>query len=466
MTAAANATAPNAPGRNNYAGCVAAPGQPGAPSLGWDPLSFADPSQVGPRSRRFGACGEDGLRAPALTVKVPERPVVPRRSLLAGLVWPCLSRLAAAAAARPVLEVDVPAPTRDKPQSKLWHARGAWWAWLPVRDGSSLWRRSAAGWRRQSHLEAGLRGLPGQADVWAEGDTACAVLVEARRLAVVRLQWDSGRQTYRQAGEPSLFQMPAPGPPVETATIARDSAGRWWIAYNWQRMMWVRASRTPAGDGWTQPIAVSQSPASADDICALAAWPGSVGVLWSDQDQDAVYFRGHADQAAPESWGPVETAQQGGKTADDHINIAVGKDGTLYVATKNSVDRVDHPQQVLRVRDPHGKWSNYPYAPLTREGQPTRPIVQLGGRPERLFLLHTVGMIGQKPPHSVIVVQTTSPQRIELAGAARTLIDAGTEVNNVTGSKRRLPRRGPWIVLASDAEGRVYEARLDGAPAA
>jgi hypothetical protein len=31
----------------------------------------------------------------------------------------------------------------------------------------------------------------------------------------------------------------------------------------------------------------------------------------------------------------------------------------------------------------------------------------------------------------------------------------------VTGSKARLPWQKPWIVLASDGEGRVYEGRLD-----
>ena len=33
----------------------------------------------------------------------------------------------AVAEVRPAFTVDVPSPTMDKPQSKLWFAHGAWW---------------------------------------------------------------------------------------------------------------------------------------------------------------------------------------------------------------------------------------------------------------------------------------------------------------------------------------------------
>jgi len=56
-----------------------------------------------------------------------------------------------------------------------------------------------------------LRGLPGQADVWADEKTACAVLVEERRLAVACLEWAGTGQ-------------------LETATITRDAKGEWWMA--------------------------------------------------------------------------------------------------------------------------------------------------------------------------------------------------------------------------------------------
>ena len=370
----------------------------------------------------------------------------------------------AAALERPVFRVDVPYPTKDKPQSKLWFARGSWWAWLPVRGGSSVWRRTDQGWQRQAHLDEALRGLPGQADVWADEDTATAVLVEPDRLAVAGLRWDSGAQRYEADKSPATFRTPplkSKEGGIETATIARDGRGRWWIAYNFRRDMFVRHSIGNAAGEWSEPIMVNKSKASDDDICAIVALPDSVGVLWSDQEQDAVYFRRHDDRAAPGSWRAIETAEKGGKTADDHIHTAVSRDGRLYAATKNSLDSVGKPQQVLRVRDRRGKWTNYPYAMRTAERQPSRPIVLLGGNPEEIFLIHTLYHMDRAVPRvDVIAWQTSTLSRLDVTPAARILLDTGGRLNDVTGSKRHLPPGQVWIVLASDQAGNVYEMRL------
>ena len=110
-----------------------------------------------------------------------------RAAILAGLLLVSWCGLAATA---PVFHVNVANPTKDKPQSKIWFAQGTWWAWLPVRGGSSIWRRTDRGWQRQMELDPALEGLPGQADVWADEDTVRAVLVEPERLAVVAFRWD------------------------------------------------------------------------------------------------------------------------------------------------------------------------------------------------------------------------------------------------------------------------------------
>jgi hypothetical protein len=363
-------------------------------------------------------------------------------------------------AARPVMRLNVPDPTRDKPQSKLWFARGSWWAWLPVRRGSGIWRRTENGWQQDAALEARLRGLPGQADVWAEGDHVRAVLVEPRRLAVVGLTYDAALQRYRLTGAVVEFAMPegVAGPGLETATIARDGRGRWWIAYGWRRHMWVRASHDPESPAWTEPVAISPQPASDDDICAIAALPGGVGVIWSNQAIDTVYFRRHNNDAAPETWAEPEVVDRGNRTADDHLHTAVAGDGTLYVATKNSLDRVGHPQLVLRIRRPRGGWENHPYAPRTERSEPSRPAVVLGGEPERYFLFHSVYGREQGEPRSWIVWQS------RLDEVACPFIAAGTRINNVTTCKSRLPAGHPWIVLASDHQGNVYEGTIDSMP--
>lgn len=374
--------------------------------------------------------------------------------------------ITAATDARPAFQVDVPNPTKDKPQSKLWFARGAWWAWLPVMGGSSVWKRTDGGWQRQTHLDAALKGLPGQADVWAGQDTATAVLVEPDRLAVVALQWQQATQRYELAAPPAILQAPphqGKEGGIETATIARDGQGRWWIAYNWRQIMYVRYTTNSTVREWSEPIAVSTLKVASDDICMIVALPGSIAVVWSDQDQDAIYFRQHKDAAPPETWKPIETAASGGKTADDHLNAAVAEDGTLYIATKNSVDQVDQPQLVLRIRHPHGTWDNLPYAPRTSAGEPSRPIVLLESGSRRIILIHSLyGKDGALPRRNGIAWLTADRHRIELSPAATTLLEAATRLNNATGPKAHLPAAQPWIVLVSDEYGSVFEAQLHG----
>ncbi|MBL8242274.1 MAG: hypothetical protein JNM66_32910 [Bryobacterales bacterium] len=353
-----------------------------------------------------------------------------RRALLAGTVL----------TAGPVMRTGVGAATKDKPQSKLWAAHGAWWALLPAGEGAALWKREAGGWRRESHLDGYFRGLPGQADAMPSGGGAAAVLVEAGRLAVARLRWDEARRRYEPGAEPVVIEEHKG---IETATIA-EAGGRLWIAYNSGRHMWVRSS-----GAWGRATRVTLREAKDDDICQIVVFAGGVGVIWSDQAEDAVFLRRHAE----DGWKEPEAAERGGNTADDHISTAVARDGTLYVATKNSVDTLDRPQLVLRVRSPRGEWRNMPYARLTATEGPTRPIAMLSADERTLHLLHTVARRGVKPAASAIVLLSTAAAAPDVGGTPRVLIDGGGQINNVTG-----PKRGGGLVLASDENGGIYEA--------
>lgn len=358
-----------------------------------------------------------------------------RRALLAATATNLL-------AAGPVFQTGVPAATKDKPQSKLWQAHGFWWAILPVKEGPSLWKRSATGWQRETHLDAFLNGLPGQADVLTTGNTAAAVLVEPDRLAVIQFTWNTTQTRYQPAAKPIVL---TGHKGIETATIAH-AANRLWIAYNSGRHMWARPIE-PGG----QPQQISVTQTKDDDICQIVAFSGNVGVIWSDQAADAVFLRRHNGR----EWQPAETAASGGKTADDHISTAVAKDGTLYVATKNSIDEVDQPQLVLRIRNPNGQWRDISYAPLTKTEGPTRPIVLLSADQRTLYVLHAAGVRGAKPPRARIVLYTTPAANPRLDTMPKPVIEGPAYINNVTG-----PKTGTGLVLASDLEGNIYEARI------
>ena len=369
------------------------------------------------------------------------------------------------AIAQPIFQTGVPSPTQDKPQSKLWFAQGRYWAWLPVPGGSTVLERTATGWREVGHLRSHLADLPGQADVWADESSVRAVLVGNDRLAVVELKFDAAQNTYQPGAvrhEFPLAPLAKDSDRLETAAIARDSRGRWWVACDRDQQITTFWTTDDVGLQWSSGFTLGTN-THRDDISTLVVLPDRVGVVWSDQVADAVYFREHLDGQPPTDWGQPITVQQGGKTADDHLNAMVAEDGTLFVATKNSVDQIGSPQLVLRVRRPDGRWENHPYAILQDKLGPSRPIALLAGQSQQLFLLHS--MYDSRDPQGrkdYIAALRTPRSPLDLTGPETRILTAAKPLNNVTGPKRSFAASRPWIVLASDAEGGVYEAVLPG----
>lgn len=376
---------------------------------------------------------------------------------------------------QPVFQTDYRNPTADKPQSKVWFAHEAWWAVLPTKAGPSLWQRSPAGWVEHDKVRQMLAGLPARGDVWFDADGATVVAVEAKQLAVFRLTSD-GRAPVSWGPE-VLARWTAPTTaPLETATITRDATGAWWIAApvtpesdaaavvpktggKARPPRAVQVWYSPDARVWTAlpPLATG---IGGDDICVITAIEGCVGVAWSDQNRDEVCFRLHRDGRAPSNWEAVELVASGGLTADDHLNAAQAA-GKLWLATKNSVDTAGQPQLVLRVRSADGSWQNFPYAEKTAARTPSRPIV-VATPDGRSLLLGQTDYAGKDAGQDVITFGAMDVAPKSVAPTMMTVISPDptlrARVNDVTGPKAAFPAAGPWIVLASDEAGRVYEA--------
>ena len=379
---------------------------------------------------------------------------------------------AIAADQHPVITVDYAHPTADKPQSKVWYAADRWWALLPRSAGPSLWERTEDGWTEHSDITEALRGLPGRADVWFEGDTATAVAVKALNksnptMTVFQLKRiadaDPPRWTPRVLAELAPSQTAAL---IETATITHDSAGRWWVAAvaDTAVCVWHGAAD---GASWTGPIVLAEG-LHDDDICVVTPLPDeAVGVLWSNQNTDTIALRAHPDGATPETWGPEEIAAAGGLTADDHLNTCLTPDGTLWVATKNSLDATDEPQFVLRKRTRDGVWSNWPYGIRHESTRPSRPIVVASTDGTTLLTGYGDNDRSVPSPHDARIVfhQVDDGEAVAI-GAPTTVLSPApglkSFLQNVTGPRHPYPAQGMWLILASDSQGCVYEADLRG----
>ncbi|MBT31684.1 MAG: hypothetical protein CMO01_18665 [Thalassobius sp.] len=359
-----------------------------------------------------------------------------------------------------VFQVDYPNPTADKPQSKLWYMDNCWWAILPKSTGPSLWQRTENGWVEHVEIHEKLKGVPGRADVYVDDHNLIAVGVEAQQLVVFRLEKNK-KWSAEKLATFSLTEKES----VETATITLDKNGNGWLAAVAGDKVSVWASNKGLKK-WSGPFTLAEG-IGKDDICTITSLPEGVGVIWSDQINEAVKIRIHNNGNAFNDWEKETIIESGNNTADDHLNTALSKDGTLWLTTKNSVDEVGGPQFVLRVRTADGKWSNYPYCNLGKVEQPSRPIIlTVENKPSLILNGYTI-YNGQNRHLANITFGKIDTAQANIIEQVTPVIVPDTtnwsknnHINNVTGSKNPLPANAPWIILASDEEGRVYEADL------
>jgi hypothetical protein len=360
--------------------------------------------------------------------------------------------------ATPVFQVDFKDPTADKPQSKLWYQDNSWWALLPRSSGPSLWQRTATGWIEHPEVNETLGKTPGRADVWAEKDAITAVGVSPDSLVVFRLI--PGSKSWKTRVLATL--KPPVGEDIETATIARDSKGEWWVAADGTTSIYVWHSAN--GLVWSKAILLKTG-VSKDDICEVRAIKDAVMVTWSNQKDEAVQCREHRDGRAENDWSRETNVDIGHKTADDHLHSAMTPDGTVWLVTKNSADSNFYPQLVLRVRHPSdGSWSNFPYAPRTPQEEPSRPMI-IAAPGGVLLEAHTIYDKTDRFKGRIVFARIdTSANGIMVHQQILIQPDEQSHaiVNNCTMSKAPFPTGVPWIVLASDGQGRVYEANLAG----
>ncbi len=360
-------------------------------------------------------------------------------------------------------KVNADFPTASKPQSKLWYDHDRWWAWLPDREGSSIWLRGEKVWQRVATLDNWLREVPGHADVWADDDGVTAVLAAPEEISVARLVFDQDQQTYVPLGDPIVWPFPASthAAPVAAATIARDGDGRWWVCYDHGGSIWVRASRDRGAEHWEEPFSISEK-LDGDDLCTIFPLRDGIGVVWTDQSRNTVFFRRHEVQQPFSTWRAVEVIEQGEGVVNNHLNAAVATDGTVYVASKTNRYVVGQPMLVLRIRTPTGSWQRVPFANYTGAITPTRPIVLLDADEEQLWVVHTALDNSQWNMHA-IMSRSMNRHFSAMPGPPTTVIAPHLDLQNATSCKSHLPRNAARIVLASDRWGNVYEGLIQPA---
>ncbi len=324
-----------------------------------------------------------------------------------------------------------------KPQSRVWRYNNTWWAVFSTNAsgassaGTWLWKLEGTTWMEVQKLSTSTNV---KADVKPLGDMVYVLLLDGSnptsgKLASVQF---SG-ETY---GAPVISDVFSMSGPMEIATLDIDSNQRMWVSTsNAANGVRVYYSDSPYSS-WNGPITLEAANVWDDDQTAIVALPGinRVGVLWGNQYNRVFKFFVHQDGADPSTWTTEippynpdwQNLGSGNPTygvADDHINLSVASDGTLYAAVKTSYDTAGYPKMALEVRRPDGVWDDL-YG-VDKSG--TRPNILLDEVHGYLTYIYT-----SNEGYNSIVYRQSTTQDINFT--ARTTLRSGA-FNDVTSLK-------------------------------
>jgi hypothetical protein len=280
--------------------------------------------------------------------------------------------------------------TADKPQSKIWTYAGKHWTVLPTADGVFLWRLDGTTWTKMLLVNSGTLA---RADCKVVGNVVHVLLYRGNNTSyLVSLEYVPTANNYKMWSTRTARVALTLGPDAETATLERDNNGRMWVAYDTPSQVLVRWSDSPYST-WSEPIVLEANIAD-DDLCSIIALPtqGKIGVLWSNQKTDLFGFKTHTTGADPNDWSADEApASQSALNAgtgfsDDHMNVKIGSDGTLYCAVKTSYESPGYTKLALLIRRPNGIWDD---VHEVTEFEGTRPMVMLNEEANKLRVVYT-----------------------------------------------------------------------------
>jgi hypothetical protein len=351
------------------------------------------------------------------------------------------------------------AMTGQKPESKLWFAGGMWWSVMVPPGGGPyhFYTLAADGTQWQD------QGLGGDDRQFTKPD----VLFDdvANKLYVASRDGSATKQNrlYRYSFDGSGFTLDVGFPVIisgggeETLTIAKDSTGKLWIAYTVGSKVKVNHSTTSDatwGTQFTLPV-TGASNVAGDDIAAVQAFGGKIGVLWSNQNDQKDYFAYHADGAVDTSGWSVEVAYSGPNAADDHLNLKTSSDGSVWAAVKTSKNDVPgsatEPVVVLLHRPPLGSWSATEVWKVADEA--TRPICLLDEARGQVYVL---AQVTAGSPDGIYYKSASWLAPTFPSGLGTVLITGSGKPNDASSTKQSLSPATGLVALASTSGSNHY----------
>ena len=356
-------------------------------------------------------------------------------------------------------------PTAEKPESKLWWNDGFWWGtmWSPDDQAYHIYRFSpgSQSWEdtgtaiddRDDSLGDALwdgSHLYIASHIFSEEGKSTSSSNAGR---LYRYSYNSGANTYSlDSGFPVVIN----GAKSESLVIEKDSSGRLWAV--WIQSKKVKVNCTDGNDSdWGTPfnLPVQGGNTGSDDVCSVIKLDNKIGVLWSNQEDDAAYFAVHNDGDSKNDWQNRETAISGqNNIVDDHINLgACDNNGNIYAVVKTSLTGSSSPKIYVLKRSSSGNWSSH-VAGKESDGH-TRPIVVVDSDNQQVYMIAK----GKDGGNDAIYMKRASMSSMSFpSGRGEAFIKDNSydTINNPSSTKQCINNTTGLLVLASDKSAKYY----------
>ena len=378
--------------------------------------------------------------------------------------------------------------TSDKPQSKLWHVDGVWYADM-FDTVSRTWHIFRLNRATEQWVDTGVP-IDNRTNTLADTLWDGTHLYVASNVVTVSTGSDENpsipgapSRLYRYSYAAGSFTLDA-GYPVninnnssESLTLDKDTTGRLWATWtqvgdeasDYTTNVYVNSTNGNDNE-WGTPfiVPVAGNEVAPDDISTLVAFRNRIGVLWSNQDTETVYFAVHTDGAPTGTWrGGI--ALNGSGLADDHLNIKTLQSdaaGRVYAAIKTSLDSgSSSPQIMLLVHTPAvgtgpGTWTHSTFG--TAPDCHTRPVVMIDDTHQRVHVFATAPTSSGCPhsgaPGSIYMksVPMSDPEFPPGRGTPIIRDASSANMNDPTSTKQSVNSASGLVVLAANTSTRRY----------
>jgi hypothetical protein len=374
-------------------------------------------------------------------------------------------------------------PSGEKPESKLWWNDGFWWGSLCAPDNTyQIYRLDLAtqAWvdtRTPLDDRAGSKAdtlWDGQklylaSHVFSTNGTSDPSPSQWGRL--YRYSYDPATNAYSLDGG---FPVNVTRGRSETLVLEKAPSGQLWVTYVEDGKVMVNHT---IGDDtlWATPFALPVAGASnlsSDDISSIITFDrGSVtprlGILWSNQNDQKMYFATHVDGAPTITWtsfGVYVPSTGSPAAADDHINIKLQSDGVgVYVVTKTSNTGASEPLIVLlSCRSACSSASNWRATPVyTHSEGHTRAILLLDTSKRKVNIFSTAPESGGAIYRAVFDMDTLSSSSVAETKTVFIKNAPDSRLNNASSTKQTVNSATGLVVLAGDQDTRFYLHNYD-----